>query len=249
MALQPDGPGAYGPPRAIIGIIERWRDRGLPTPITGDTLVRASVTTDSLAPRTLQTLKLLDLIDDGGHPTDEFVELRKVPSDQYKERLASLLRVAYADVLAHVDPTKDEYERIRDGFRAYNPPGLRDRMVTLFLGLSEYAGLISEDRAKQLTGRRSSKPRPARPAPARPKSQPESSGNGSGAPAAKVPLQPAKPPAGDSRTLTLRSGGTVTLTVSVNLFELSTSDREFVLKLIDEMSGYDQEAKKQPQTT
>jgi hypothetical protein len=182
MALQPEGPGAYGPPRAVIGIIERWRDRGLPTPITADTLVRASVTTDSLAPRTLQTLKLLDLIDDGGHPTDEFAELRKVPSDQYKERLASLLRVAYADVLAHVDPTKDEYERIRDGFRVYNPPGVRDRMVTLFLGLSEYAGLISQDRAKELTGRRSSRTKPTRLAPARTtKPQPEPSGNGSGA--------------------------------------------------------------------
>src|SRR5205823_3363705 len=148
--------------------------------------VRASITTDSLAPRTLQTLKLLNLIDDDGHPTDEFVELRKVPSDQYKERLASLLRVAYADLLAHVDPTKDEYERIREGFRVYNPPGLRDRMVTLFLGLSEYAGLISEDRAKELTGRRSSKPRPARPKP-----QPKPSSNGSETPSGQVPQQSA----------------------------------------------------------
>jgi Family of unknown function (DUF5343) len=181
MALQPEGPGAYAPPRAVIGIIERWRERGVPTPITADTLVRASVTTDSLTPRTLQTLKLLDLIDDSGQPTDEFVELRKVSSDQYKDRLAALLRVAYADVLAHVDPTKDDYERIRDAFRVYSPPGLRDRMVTLFLGLAEYAGLISGDRAKELTGRRSSKPRPNRPAPARgAKSQPQPSSNGSG---------------------------------------------------------------------
>jgi len=41
----------------------------------------------------------------------------------------------------------------------------------------------------------------------------------------------------------------VTLTVSVNLFKLSTTDRDFVLKLIDEMGGYDQDAEKQPQTT
>jgi hypothetical protein len=49
-------------------------------------------------------------------------------------------------------------------------------------------------------------------------------------------------PGGDSRSLTLRSGGTVTLTVSVNLFDLSREDRTFVLKLIDEMSDYDLEA-------
>jgi hypothetical protein len=54
-------------------------------------------------------------------------------------------------------------------------------------------------------------------------------------------------PAGDSRSLTLRSGGTVTLAVSVNLFDLSKEDRAFVLKLIDEMSDYDLGAGKQPQ--
>ena len=52
---------------------------------------------------------------------------------------------------------------------------------------------------------------------------------------------------GDSRSLTLRSGGTVTLAVSVNLFDLSKEDRNFVLGLIDDMSDYDREAATKPQ--
>jgi hypothetical protein len=59
--------------------------------------------------------------------------------------------------------------------------------------------------------------------------------------------QAVRPPVGDSRSLPLRSGGTVTLTVSVNLFDLSREDRNFVLGLIDAMSDYGREANNRPQ--
>jgi hypothetical protein len=252
VALQEGGAGAYAPPTAVIGVIERYRERGLPVPINAETIVRAGLTTESLAARTVQALKLLDLLDDELRPTAELVALEKVPRDQFKERLAEVLRTAYADVFKFVDPATDGFERIRDRFQLYRPPTLRDRMTTLFLGLSEYAGIIPEGRTKELTGRRpvAGRTKPPRPSSTRsPKASPESSSNGSGMPAGQVPQQSTKLTAADSRTLTLRSGGTVTLTVSVNLFELSTADRNFLLKLIDEMGGYDQEVEKQPQTT
>jgi hypothetical protein len=200
------------------------------------------VSTESLAPRTLQTLKLLDLVTEDGQPTDEFVELRKVPSGEYKERLAALLRVAYADVLAHVDPTKDDYEQIRDAFRVYSPPGLRDRMVTLFLGLSEYVGIVSEARAKELSGRRSSSSgtRTPRATPIRPpKLRPESSSTGSEA-GDRGPLgdQRTRTPSGDSRSLQLKSGGTITLALSAPLLSLPKEDRTFVLQIIEKMEEY-----------
>jgi Family of unknown function (DUF5343) len=249
MTLQPHGPGAYAPPKAVIGALERWRDRGFQVPITAETLVRAGVTTESLAPRTLQTLKLLGFVTDDGDPTDEFRDLQKVASDQYQERLASLLRVAYADVLAHADPAQDDLDRITDQFRFYDPASLRDRMVTLFIGLAEYAGIISTARAREVTGRRGAGRAKAatRTAPARspaPKPQPQSSGNGVASPA-PAPAG-VRTPGGDSRSLTLRSGGTVTLTVSLNVFDLSREDREFVWGLIDKMRKYEQEAAQQP---
>ncbi len=46
--------------------------------------------------------------------------------------------------------------------------------------------------------------------------------------------------------ITLRGGGTLTLSASVKFFELPRGDRDFVFKLIDELSDYEvQETPKQ----
>jgi hypothetical protein len=243
VALQEGGPGPYAPSGSVIAFIERYRDRRLPAPIDADTLVRAGVTTKSLAPRTIHTLKLFDLIDDKDQPTADLVALERVPNDQFKERFADILRMAYADVLKIADPAIDDYERIRDQFQLYSPPSLRDRMTTLFLGLAEYAEMIPEGRAKDLTGRRPStgKPRTLRPAStrqAKPPSEPPD--NGTGAKDGERIRRNTSGNEGDSRSLTLKSGGAVTLVVNVNLFELSKEDRTFVLGLIDQMSEYAQ---------
>jgi hypothetical protein len=143
MPIQPDSKAPYAPPSNVTDVVEFDRKRGLPTPITLDTLVRVGVT-ESLAPRTLQTFRLLDLIDGDGMPTPTMVGLRKAPESDYRERFADMLRAAYADVFAFVDPAEDDTIRVRDAFRHYKPTGMQDRMVTLFLGLCAYAGIIAE---------------------------------------------------------------------------------------------------------
>jgi hypothetical protein len=55
------------------------------------------------------------------------------------------------------------------------------------------------------------------------------------------PPPPAPPPAttqGTTRSVALASGGAITLTVSVDLFDLSETDRAFVLDFIDKLKGY-----------
>jgi hypothetical protein len=194
VALQEGGPGPFAPTGAVVAVIERYRDRGLPAPIDADTLVRAGLTTESLASRTVQSLKLLDLLDDALQPTADLVALEKAPSDEFKGRLAAVLRTAYADVFKFVDPAADSYERIHDQFRPYKPPSLRDRMTTLFLGLCEYAEIIPEGRTRELTGRRvaiGAKARATRPAATRstPKPTPEPSNDG-----ARVRVEPETSP-------------------------------------------------------
>lgn len=44
----------------------------------------------------------------------------------------------------------------------------------------------------------------------------------------------------DSYTVDLQSGGRVTVSVSMNIFDLSTTDREFVIDLVDRLKGYPQ---------
>jgi hypothetical protein len=47
-----------------------------------------------------------------------------------------------------------------------------------------------------------------------------------------------KPPSGHTNTVTLKSGGTVTLTYDVNLFDLDEDDESFVMGLVKKLRGY-----------
>ena len=138
----------YAPPATIMQIINGFRDRGLATPFTADVLVRAGVT-ESLVPRVLRSLEGLDLIDEKGSPTAEMEGLRRASTEEFRPRLEAIVRSVYAEVFQFTDPAKDPPTKIADAFRAYEPIGQRGRMVTLFLGLCEAAGIISEGAARK----------------------------------------------------------------------------------------------------
>lgn len=162
MALQEEGPAPYTSPSAVIALVERFRDRGLTTPIDLDVLVRAGIS-EGLAPRTLYALRQLDLISEQGEPTEALEGLRLAPSDTYRERFAEVVRAAYSPIFQYVDPASDSIDRVRDAFRPYTPFGQQGRMVTLFLGLCEHAGITA--------GRPRTAPEPRR-APGRPRQHP-----------------------------------------------------------------------------
>jgi hypothetical protein len=146
MAVTMDKPGPYAPASAILEIINRYRNRGLVFPVTGEVLGRAGIS-ESLIPRTLQALQTLDLFGVDGNPTATMEGIRLAPEVEYKKRLEDWLKSAYAEVFAFVDPKTDDETRIRDAFRSYNPVGQQPRMVTLFQGLCAAAGLAPEKTA------------------------------------------------------------------------------------------------------
>lgn len=141
MAVQADSPAPYAPTKSVMDVIHRFRDKGMTTPFELDTLTRAGVT-EALAPRVLQALKILDLLDEAGNPTEAFESLRRVPTDAFQETLAEVVRSAYAEVFNFVDPAEHSVSQVTDAFRTYRPSGQRDRMVTLFLGLCREAGIV-----------------------------------------------------------------------------------------------------------
>lgn len=144
MPLHPKGPAPYGPPQTIIDLLEAYRDRGLGTPFTPDVLARAGVS-DGLTARVMASLRLLDLIDKEGMPTEQLLALAQARGDEeYKTALAGWLRETYSDVLNFADLEHDSPDRITEAFRGYTPAGQRSRMVTLMLGLFRYAGIIKE---------------------------------------------------------------------------------------------------------
>ncbi len=155
MALQQDGgPAPYAPPSAVMGVIDQFRERGLPTPFTTDVLIRASVT-EALAPRTLAALQLLDFIDGTGNPTETLSALRLAPTDEFADRLAAHIRNVYAPIFAFTNPAEDTALRVRDAFRGYQPIGQQVRMVTLFLGLCQRAGIVETASQRQPSTRNS----------------------------------------------------------------------------------------------
>jgi hypothetical protein len=138
-----DRPAPYAPASAIMTLIERHRNKGLPSPVDSDVLARAGIST-SLIPRTLQALQTLDLIEEDGRPTAILEGLRLAAEGDYPKKLSDWLKGAYADALIYVDPATDDETRVRDAFRSYNPVGQQARMVTLFMGLFAAAGIAPE---------------------------------------------------------------------------------------------------------
>lgn len=143
MSVTKDNPAPYAPTSAVLSLIERHRNRGLPSPVDPDVLARAGIS-DSLVPRTLQALQTLDLIDETGKPTETLEGIRLAPEGEYKQRLVDWLSHAYADALVFVDPATADDTAVRDAFRNYKPVGMQPRMVSLFMGLFTAAGLMPE---------------------------------------------------------------------------------------------------------
>jgi hypothetical protein len=149
MAVTAGTTAPYAPPSAVLDIVSRHRNKGLP-PVVDAAVLERSGLSHSLVPRTLQALTTLDLIDADGRLTSTFESIRLAPEADYQLRLMEWLNAAYADALAFVDPATASESEIRDAFRHYKPAGQQARMVTLFLGLYAAAG-VSRGRPRGTT--------------------------------------------------------------------------------------------------
>lgn len=139
----------YAPPSAVVGVIRRYRNRGLADPVTTATLQQVGVSAGNAA-RTLQALKFLGLVDDEGHTTNTFKRLGQANPTEYPPTLAEILRGVYHPIFNHVDPSQDDIEDIEHAFWGFEPKGQRNRMMTLFLGLGFEAGIVPEDKAPKV---------------------------------------------------------------------------------------------------
>src|SRR6266513_1668062 len=95
MPIQPNDTAPYAPAATILSVIDRARARGLPSTVTKDVLLRAGVS-ESLIPRTLQALQLLELINEDGTWTQNLETLRRAPEAEFQSRFAEIIRSVYA---------------------------------------------------------------------------------------------------------------------------------------------------------
>lgn len=147
----------YAPIANVLSLLRRIRERGLPNPLTLRELERVGIPQGN-ASRTLAALRFLSLVDEDGNHTQPFDVLARVSTEEYADALAAVIRDAYSQVFAIVDPAQDPETQIHDAFRHFQPRAQRGRMVTLFLGLCREAGIIEGGPAPR-TRARAAQPR------------------------------------------------------------------------------------------
>lgn len=130
----------YAPVSNALDILKQIRERGLPNPVTSQVLERVGIPPGNV-PRSIVLLKFLSLIDNDGNLTEKHERLKRARSDEYQNILADIIRESYRDVFDYVDPATDDPDAITDAFRHYEPAAQRSRMVNLFIGLCEEAGI------------------------------------------------------------------------------------------------------------
>ena len=138
--IEHNGNAPYAAPKNVFDVIERYRHRGLRTPFTLELMLQVGVP-EGASHRTLQALRLLDLITEEGQPTEALDDLKRAGEAEYAPRLAEIVRAAYDAVFSVVDPAPDTPVAVRDAFRFYKPDSQQERMVTLFLALCEESGI------------------------------------------------------------------------------------------------------------
>jgi hypothetical protein len=184
----------------------------------------------------MAALRSFELIGPDRTVTPELKELTKNP-DGRPAMIAELLNKFYPEIV-ELGKSNATALQLEEAFRKFGLAGNTIRKAaTFYLHAAQYAGVpLSVHWAVRKAGSGHRDETATKRQRTKPSNKTAAHGH-----------QTVKTPVGDSRSLALRSGGTVTLAVSVNLFDLSKEDRAFVLKLIDEMSDYDLEAGKQPQ--
>lgn len=160
MALQAGGQAPYTTSQAAITAVDWFRDRAPTGAITAEAITRAGVP-ESLANRTINSLRMLDLLDQDGSPSEQFQDFQRIRGeDEYRTRLQEWLRGVYGEILQYCDPSQDSYDRVVEAFRGYQPQGQRRAMAGLLLGLWRYAGLPVASAPKAPTGASVQRPRP-----------------------------------------------------------------------------------------
>lgn len=147
----------YAAFKNVNDVIVRYRNRDLPDPLTAGELERLGVSSGMTA-RTLRALRFLGLVDEAGYRQEPFERLKKVTTEEYPQQLAEIVRAAYLPIFQIVDPAADSDTALADAFRRYEPSAQRERMIALFRGLCQEAGIMPKDARPSGASRRTTVP-------------------------------------------------------------------------------------------
>src|SRR5258707_4923436 len=143
MTVDAEKVAPYAPLANVVGLIRRRRDKGMPEVLNAERLAQMGITEGNIS-RNLQALRFLNLIDEEGRQTASFNRLALAKENEYPGVLAEIIKGAYHDVFTIIDDLNEATDvELNDAFRFYQPQSQRNRMIILFRGLCQEAGLIS----------------------------------------------------------------------------------------------------------
>jgi hypothetical protein len=178
----------------------------------------------------MNSYRFFGLVDEeqGDAPTQELENMAKHP-EQRSDILRALVEAQYAEALEAHDITKMTMKMLEECFeKSFSVTGAtKQKAIAFFLKAAKFSDMpLSPYLQSQI-----------RNVGARKKRAPKN-GTVEGTASEMAPPAVAQPQ-GTSRTVELRSGGNLTLTLSVKVFDLQRGDREFVFEMIDKLQEYE----------
>ncbi|HEY1207557.1 MAG: hypothetical protein ABSH46_05140 [Bryobacteraceae bacterium] len=163
----------------------------------------------------LGAFRFLALMDEGNCPTPALGELVSKRGAR-RELLRGLIERHYRTLVA-LDLTRTSPRQLDEAMRQYGLSGAtHKKALSFFLQAAQFAGMPLSVLLKA-------------------KTRTAAFGHKRAAPAAAA----TETPAALSKTVRLRSGGTLTVTASLDLFSLGGEDRKLVFDLIDRLQEYE----------
>lgn len=235
----------YIPLKTFLNLLDRLHQSGIPNRI--DRTYWGAFLSGSTGPSVITALRFLDLLTSDNRPTDTLESLVAQPQDR-KRLLASIIRSRYSAIFENVgDLSRATHGQLEKSFHTvYKVEGqTRRKSLTFFVHAAKYAEIPISALITSRTPLRTTSPRTNGTGSSR-----KPSSNGTSASVSKDTGQTIAPhvnkqsiQTGDVKTITLRSGGELTLSVSVKWLDLPKDDRNFVFELTDRLTEYEEQAK------
>ncbi len=180
-----------------------------------------------LQSHTLNAFKFLGLIDENGKVQEILEKLVNAKGENRKDVIKEIINGKYKEAVK-LGSVNASFQQLQDHFRSFGVQGgTLEMVVRFFLDACKFTGIKYSPlwASAKKTSRRGKKEEP--PAP----------GDGK-----VIPPTPPGAIAGQAKaniqTIQLKSGGTVSLSVDIDLISLSQEDREWIFKIIDQFKEY-----------
>lgn len=216
--------------RTILTILDKLKEDGVPARI--DRSYWKGFLAGGYGPLVLAALRFLGLVTEDDRPT---VRLQELVQDEARrpEIMRDIILERYAPAIRDLELTRATSGMVDEAFKgAYSLDGQTLRKAqTFFVHAAQFAKMPLSNHILRTT-RKGRPPKLGRAGGSRARARPPVAYQ------TPTPTDSNGAISGNTKTVTLRSGGTVALTVNVDWFTVDAEDREFCLSLIDRVREY-----------